>query len=59
MICTTNDQHGIRVLARWHRSTTPAGELAPNRRGGDIARCNLRALGRGGDTGGGLARGAG
>ena len=46
MICATNDQHGIRVLARWHkehharRGWAPAGPLA------DVAQGNLRDLGR-------------
>lgn len=46
MICTTNDQHGIRVLARWHREHHARRELAPTGEAADIARCNLRALGR-------------
>ena len=46
MICTTNDQHGIRVLARWHREHHARRELVPTGEAADIARCNLRALGR-------------
>ena len=37
---------GLATLARWHREHHARRELTPTGEAADIARCNLRALGR-------------
>ena len=37
---------GLATLARWHREHHARRELVPTGEAADIARCNLRALGR-------------
>ena len=37
---------GLATLARWHREHHARRELMPTGEAADIARCNLRALGR-------------
>ena len=45
MSIETSDS-GLRVLARWHREHHAARHWMPSGELADVARCNLRALGR-------------
>ena len=42
----TMSARGLATLARWHREHHARRELVPTGEAADIARCNLRALGR-------------